>query len=182
MLTPSTMTVSSRAIKPEPMSTAMTLAAAGFPVRGFSRSAREIDGVATFAGEAQFDAFLDGLSVLVNLLPHTPDTHGVLNQRSFSKLTRGAYLVNIARGAHLVEQDLLVALEQGQIAAATLDVFVEEPLPSQHPFWTHPRISITPHISALTLREESIAQIAQKIDALMRGEPIGGIVDIGRGY
>ncbi|SKC48466.1 2-hydroxyacid dehydrogenase [Paraburkholderia hospita] len=161
---------------------ATTLAAAGFQVRGFSRSAREIEGVATFAGEAQFDAFLDGVKVLVNLLPHTPDTDGVLNQRNLSKLARGAYLVNIARGAHLVEQDLLVALEQGQIAAATLDVFVEEPLPSQHPFWKHPRISITPHISALTLREESVAQIAQKIGALMRGEPIGGIVDIGRGY
>ncbi|CAG9254303.1 2-hydroxyacid dehydrogenase [Paraburkholderia caribensis] len=161
---------------------ATTLAAAGFPVCGFSRSERAVEGVETFAGEAQFDAFLDGVKVLVNLLPHTPDTHGVLNQRNLAKLAPGAYLVNIARGAHLVEQDLLVALEQGQIAAATLDVFVEEPLPPQHPFWQHPRISITPHISALTLREESIAQIVQKIGALMRGGPIGGIVDIGRGY
>ncbi|ACC69359.1 glyoxylate/hydroxypyruvate reductase A [Paraburkholderia phymatum] len=161
---------------------AKSLVSLGFPVRGFSRSAREIEGVDTFAGETQFDAFLNGVKVLVNLLPHTPDTNGVLNARNLSKLAHGAYLVNIARGAHLVEQDLLDALEQGQIAAATLDVFVEEPLPAQHPFWTHPRIAITPHISALTLREESVVQIAQKIGALMRGEPIGGIVDIERGY
>jgi glyoxylate/hydroxypyruvate reductase A len=161
---------------------AKTLVPLGFPVRGFSRSAREIEGVATFAGETQFDAFLDGVKVLVNLLPHTPDTHGVLNRKSLSKLARGAYLVNIARGAHLVERDLLDALEQGQISAATLDVFAEEPLPTHHPFWKHPRISITPHISALTLREESVVQLARKIGALMRGEPIGGIVDIARGY
>ncbi len=161
---------------------AASLTSLGVPVRGFSRSARSIEGVATYAGQAQFDAFLDGVKVLVNLLPHTPDTHGVLNGRTLSKLARGAYVVNIARGAHLVESDLLDALEQGQIAAATLDVFVEEPLPPQHPFWKHPRITITPHISALTLREESVAQIAQKIGALMRGEPIGGIVDISRGY
>ncbi|MEI5997163.1 glyoxylate/hydroxypyruvate reductase A [Paraburkholderia bengalensis] len=161
---------------------AASLTSLGVPVRGFSRSARSIEGVATYAGQAHFDAFLDGVKVLVNLLPHTPDTHGVLNGRTLSKLARGAYVVNIARGAHLVESDLLDALEQGQIAAATLDVFVEEPLPPQHPFWKHPRITITPHISALTLREESVAQIAQKIGALMRGEPIGGIVDISRGY
>jgi glyoxylate/hydroxypyruvate reductase len=161
---------------------AASLTSLGVPVRGFSRSARSIEGVTTYAGQAQLDAFLDGVKVLVNLLPHTPDTHGVLNGRTLSKLARGAYLVNIARGAHLVESDLLDALEQGQIAAATLDVFVEEPLPPQHPFWKHPRVTVTPHISALTLREESVAQIAQKIGALMRGEPIGGIVDISRGY
>lgn len=161
---------------------AKSLVSLGFPVRGYSRSAREIEGVETFAGEAQFDAFLAGVKVLVNLLPHTPDTHGVLNRNTLSKLARGAYLVNIARGAHLVEQDLLTTLDEGQIAAATLDVFVEEPLPPHHPFWAHPRISITPHISALTLREESVAQIAQKITALMRGEAIGGVIDIARGY
>ncbi|MBP0588760.1 glyoxylate/hydroxypyruvate reductase A [Paraburkholderia sp. LEh10] len=164
---------------------AKSLVSLGFPVRGFSRSAREIDGVVTFAGlphDTQFDAFANGLKVLVNLLPHTPDTHGILDKRSLSKLARGAYLINIARGAHLVEQDLLDALEQGQISAATLDVFTDEPLRQHHPFWKHPRISITPHVSALTLREESVVQIAQKIVALARGERIGGIVDIARGY
>ena len=161
---------------------AQAVAAFGMPVRGYSRSARQIDGITTFAGEAQFDAFLDGVKVLVNLLPHTPDTGDVLNQRTFSKLAKGAYLINVARGGHLVEQDLLEALASGQVAAATLDVFREEPLPPDHPFWQEPRITITPHISALTLREESVAQVARKMTALMRGETVSGVVDIERGY
>jgi glyoxylate/hydroxypyruvate reductase A len=161
---------------------ARTLAALGVPVRGYSRSAKQIEGVQTYAGEAQFDAFLDEVKVLVNLLPHTPDTNDVLNARTLGKLAAGAYLVNVARGAHLVEQDLLDAIQRGQIAGATLDVFREEPLPPDHPFWREPRITITPHISALTLREESVTQISHKIQALLRGEPISGVVDLARGY
>jgi glyoxylate/hydroxypyruvate reductase A len=161
---------------------AQAVASFGMPVRGYSRSARQIDGITTFAGEAQFDAFLDGVKVLVNLLPHTPDTGDVLNKRTFSRLAKGAYLINVARGRHLVEQDLLEALASGQLAAATLDVFREEPLPPDHLFWQEPRITITPHISALTLREESVAQVARKMAALMRGETVSGVVDIERGY
>jgi glyoxylate/hydroxypyruvate reductase A len=161
---------------------AQTVAAFGMPVRGYSRSAREVAGVTTFAGEAQFDAFLDGVNVLVNLLPHTADTANVLNARTFAKLAHGAYLVNVARGGHLVEQDLLDALASGQLAAATLDVFREEPLPPEHPFWRQSRITITPHMSALTLREESVAQVAHKMAALLRGEPVSGVVNIERGY
>jgi glyoxylate/hydroxypyruvate reductase len=161
---------------------AQAVASFGLPVRGYSRSAREIAGIETYAGPAQFDAFLDGVKVLVNLLPHTPDTHDVLNAKAFARLAEGAYLINVARGAHLVERDLLDALRSGKIAAATLDVFREEPLPSNHAFWREPRITITPHSSALTLRAESVAQIAQKITALTRGEAITGIVDIARGY
>jgi glyoxylate/hydroxypyruvate reductase A len=161
---------------------AQTVARFGMPVRGYSRSAKQVEGITTFAGEARFDAFLDGVKVLVNLLPHTPDTANVLNARTFSKLARGAYLINVARGAHLVEADLLDALASGQLAAATLDVFQEEPLPPDHPFWQEPRITVTPHMSALTLREESVAQIAQKMLALERGEAVGGVVNIERGY
>ncbi|WMY07968.1 2-hydroxyacid dehydrogenase [Paraburkholderia phenoliruptrix] len=161
---------------------ARTLAAFGLPVRGYSRSAKEVEGIAAFAGEAQFDTFLDGVKVLVNLLPHTPDTANVLNARTFSKLARGAYLINVARGAHLVEADLLDALASGQLAAATLDVFRQEPLPPDHPFWQEPRITVTPHMSALTLREESVAQIAGKMLALERGEAVSGVVNIERGY
>ncbi|KAA1015079.1 glyoxylate/hydroxypyruvate reductase A [Paraburkholderia panacisoli] len=161
---------------------AQAVAAFGMPVRGYSRGARQIDGITTFAGAAQFDAFLDGVKVLVNLLPHTPDTRDVLNARTFSKLARGAYLINVARGGHLVEADLLDALASGQLAAATLDVFREEPLPDDHPFWQAPRITITPHMSALTLREESVEQVARKIEALMRGETVGGVVSLERGY
>jgi len=161
---------------------AQTVARFGMPVRGYSRSAKQVEGITTFAGEARFDAFLDGVKVLVNLLPHTPDTANVLNARTFSKLAHGAYLINVARGAHLVEADLLDALASGQLAAATLDVFQEEPLPPDHPFWQEPRITVTPHMSALTLREESVAQIAQKMLALDRGEAVGGMVNIERGY
>ena len=101
---------------------------------------------------------------------------------SSTALRPGAYLVNVARGAHLVEEDLLALLESGHMAGATLDVFRTEPLPPGHPFWTHPRITITPHTSARTLREESIAQIARKIAAVERGEPVAGMVDAIRGY
>jgi glyoxylate/hydroxypyruvate reductase A len=164
---------------------ARTIASLGVPVRGFSRSAKPLPGIDTYAGElhgAGFDAFLDGVKLLVNLLPATQDTENVLNARTFSKLARGAYLVNVARGTHLAEPDLLDALADGTLAAATLDVFREEPLPAEHPFWREPRITITPHSSALTLRHEAIAQIADKIEALTRGETVSGIVDIARGY
>jgi glyoxylate/hydroxypyruvate reductase len=161
---------------------AQTLAGLGLPVRGYSRSARRVEGIATFAGNAQFDAFLDGVKVLVNLLPHTPDTANVLNAHTFAKLAHGAYLINVARGGHLVEADLLGALASGQLAAATLDVFREEPLPPGHPFWQQPRITITPHISALTLRRESVEQVARKIHALARGEVVSGVVNLERGY
>ncbi|WP_206954902.1 2-hydroxyacid dehydrogenase [Trinickia acidisoli] len=161
---------------------AKTLASLGLPVRSYSRSTKTIDGVTAFSGRAELPAFLDGLKLLVNLLPSTPDTEGILNRDTFSLLAHGAYLVNLARGAHLVEHDLIDALDEGRLAAATLDVFAHEPLPAEHPFWRMPRVTITPHISALTLREPAVEQITRKIEALARGERIGGIVDLLRGY
>ncbi len=166
---------------------ARALAGLGLTVRGFSRSAKSIEGIACFhgtprAGDAGFEAFADGLKLLVNLLPSTPDTEGVLNAETFRRLAPHAYLINVARGAHLVEADLLEALAAGRIEAALLDVLREEPLPAGHPFWSHPRISITPHISADTERDSALAQIAAKIRAFERGEPVGGIVDLARGY
>ena len=127
---------------------------------------RQIDGVTTFAGEAQFDAFLDGVKVLVNLLPHTPDTEGVLNRAHvLERLAPGAYLINLARGGHLVDDDLLDALQSGQIAAATLDVFHTNRCRTNHPFWQHAaHHDHAAYFRADTLREESIEQIAQKID------------------
>jgi len=161
---------------------ARALAALGLPVRGYSRSPKRIDGIETFAGDEALDACLDGAKVLVNLLPSTPATDGLLCARTFARLAPGAYLINVARGAHLVEADLLDALASGRIAAATLDVFQHEPLPADHPFWQTPRITITPHSSAETLRDEAVEQIAAKIRAFERGEPVGGIVDYARGY
>jgi len=153
-----------------------------FPVNGWSRSPKAIDGVRAFTGQAQFDAFLGASRVLVNLLPLTDATRGILNERTLSTLRPGGYLINIARGAHLVEEDLIPLIDSGQLAGATLDVFQVEPLPAEHAFWRHPKITVTPHGSARTLRSESIAQIAGKIAAMERGEPVAGVVDMGRGY
>ena len=153
-----------------------------FPVLGWSRTPKAIEGVRTFAGEARLGDFLVGTRVLVNLLPLTDATRGILNRQTLSALRPGGYLIHIARGGHLVEDDLIPLLDSGQLAGATLDVFQQEPLPADHPFWRHPKISVTPHGSARTLRRETIAQIAGKIGALSRGEPIAGVVNLERGY
>ncbi|MFT3718071.1 2-hydroxyacid dehydrogenase [Pseudorhodoferax sp.] len=153
-----------------------------FPVLGWSRSRKQIDGVRCFAGEARLGDFLVGTRILVNLLPLTDATRGILNRTTLSALRRGGYLINIARGGHLVEDDLIPLLDSGHLSGALLDVFEAEPLPAGHPFWTHPKIGITPHASARTLRTESIAQIAGKIRALARGEEVAGVVDPERGY
>jgi glyoxylate/hydroxypyruvate reductase A len=154
----------------------------GFQVSGWSRSPKALPGVKAYAGSEQLDAFLRGARVLICMLPLTPDTAGILNRETLSLLPHGAYLVNLARGGHLVEADLPPLLDSGQIAGATLDVFQEEPLPAHHPFWKDPRIAITPHISALTVRSEAARQIAEKIVALQRGEPVVGLVDRSKGY
>ncbi|AYZ32580.1 glyoxylate/hydroxypyruvate reductase GhrA [Serratia sp. FDAARGOS_506] len=163
-------------------SVARKLTEFGFSVRCWSRSAKQIDGVQSFAGEAQRAAFLDGVKLVINLLPNTPETVGILNRELFAQLQPGAYLINIARGAHLIEADLLAALEQGQLAAATLDVFAHEPLPQDHPFWRHPHVTITPHIAAITLPQQAMDQIAANIRALEAGHAPAGVVDRQRGY
>lgn len=153
-----------------------------FPVLGWSRTAKQIDGVHCFSGAEGFESFLAATQVLVCLLPLTPDTRDILNTATLSKLRVGAYVVNVARGAHLVDDDLIAQIDSGHLSGATLDVFRTEPLPAAHAFWKHPKITLTPHTSARTLREESIAQIAGKILALERGEPVAGVVEPGRGY
>jgi glyoxylate/hydroxypyruvate reductase A len=154
----------------------------GFPRRGWSRTAKHIDGVDCFAGAGELGAFLAGTRVLVCMLPLTPDTNNLVDRAVLEQLPRGAYLINVARGALVAEPDLLALIRSGHIAGATLDVFRNEPLPSPHPFWGEPRISITPHISALTVREDSVRQIVGKINALERGEPVADVVDRTRGY
>ncbi|MEO6352592.1 MAG: glyoxylate/hydroxypyruvate reductase A [Burkholderiaceae bacterium] len=154
----------------------------GFPLRGWSRSRKEVPGIQCFAGNDELDTFLRGCKILVCVLPLTAETTQILNRSRLEMLPRGAYLINVARGAHLAESELLALIKSGHLAGATLDVFRNEPLPQQHPFWQEPRITITPHIAAMTLREETIRQIAGKIGALERGEAIAGIVDRSQGY
>jgi len=161
---------------------ARALAQFEFAVNGWSRSPKAVEGVQCFAGVDGFNDFLAASRVLVCLLPLTPDTRDILNRDTLSRLHSGGYVINVARGAHLVDDDLLALLDSGHLAGATLDVFRTEPLPAEHPFWKHPNITVTPHTSARTLRSESIAQIAGKMAALQRGEPVAGVVELGRGY
>jgi len=161
---------------------AKALAQFDFPINGWSRSPKAIVGVRAFTGADQFNDFLSASRVLVNLLPLTPDTANVINKDTLGRLLPGGYVINVARGAHLVDEDLVAAIDSGHVAGATLDVFRTEPLPAGHAFWTHPRITVTPHTSARTLRDESIAQIARKMVALEGGEAVAGVVNPGRGY
>ena len=154
----------------------------GFPVLGWSREKKEVEGVKRFAGPAELEAFLAGSRALVCMLPLTAGTEGILNRRTLSRLPRGAYVINVARGGLIVDDDLLAALDAGHLAGATLEVFHEEPLPGAHPYWRHPKVLVTPHASALTLFDESAAQVAGKIRRLERGESVTGVVDLARGY
>jgi glyoxylate/hydroxypyruvate reductase A len=154
----------------------------GFDTRGWSRSAKSIDGVATFFGAEQIDAFLDGLEVLVCLLPLTPETRGILNADVFKRLAPGAALINAGRGPQLNEADLLTALDSGRLAAATLDVFAVEPLPESHPFWRHSKIVVTPHLAADIDPASSALAIKSQIDRCETGLPMEHVVDRTRGY
>ena len=158
------------------------LAPFGFPLRGWSRTEKTIDGVACFHGADGLDAFLRGTRVLVCMLPLTTETNNLLDRSRLSVLPEGAYLINVGRGAHVAEPDLLTLIRSGHIAGATLDVFRNEPLPAPHPFWEEPRITITPHVAAATLPFESVVQIAEKIRAMLAGEPVADLVDRSRGY
>ncbi len=161
---------------------AALLAAHGFQVRGWSRTRRALDGVASFAGPDELGDFLAETEILVCLLPLTADTEGVLGAELFARLPRGARLVNLARGRHLVEADLLDALEAGRLAHATLDVLAEEPLPAAHPFWRHPRITVTPHSASYSLPATGADVVAENIRRIASGEPLLHRVDRARGY
>lgn len=161
---------------------AQAVAALGYPVLGWSRSPRHLDGIKAFHGFDALPAFLTQTRVLVNVLPLTEETRGLLNAKTLGQLKKGAYLINVGRGAHLSEDDLLPLIDNGQLQGALLDVFVNEPLPAGHPFWRHPAIRITPHIAAITLEDEACGQIINKIIALENGDAITGVVALERGY
>ncbi|HWB48656.1 MAG TPA: glyoxylate/hydroxypyruvate reductase A [Stellaceae bacterium] len=158
------------------------LKALGFDVAGWSRSAKDIPGLPTFAGPHGLDALLARSEILVSLLPMTAETENILDARLFARLPRGAGIVNAGRGRQLVEADLLAALASGQISAAVLDVFREEPLPASHPFWRHPRIVVTPHVAAETHPPTATAIIARAIADFEAGRPVAHLIDRRRGY
>ena len=154
----------------------------GFPVTGWSRSRKTVAGIKSFAGAGELDAFLAGCDFLICVLPLTADTRHILNARTFAKLPKGAYIINIARGGHVNEPDLIAALDSGHLAGATLDVFETEPLPATSPIWKHPKIIATPHIAAITSPLAATRSILAGIAALERGEAAKNVVDMGRGY
>jgi glyoxylate/hydroxypyruvate reductase A len=154
----------------------------GFPVTGWSRTRKSVDGVKSYAGADELDAFLGECDFLLCVLPLTPDTRHILNAATFGKLPKGAYVINIARGGHVNEADLIAALDSGHLSGATLDVFETEPLPQTNPIWKHPKIVATPHIAAITSPTAATHSILNGIAAIERGETPKNIVDMGRGY
>jgi glyoxylate/hydroxypyruvate reductase A len=161
---------------------AKKLKALGFDVAGWSRSEKNLTGIASYAGAPGLSQLLSRSEILVCLLPLTTETERILNSSTFAILPRDAALINAARGAHLVDEDLLAALASGQISAAVLDVFREEPLPTDHPFWRHPRVILTPHVAAFTNPTTAAPIILDNIRRFEDGRPLLNQVDLTRGY
>jgi glyoxylate/hydroxypyruvate reductase A len=160
---------------------AQAVAQHGYPTAGWSRTGRNMPGIKTYEG-AELPAFLARTRVLVNVLPLTDATRNILDRRRLALLQRGGYVINVARGAHVVDDDLLALIDSGHLQGALLDVFRQEPLPGDHPYWRHPNVTITPHIAAITVRRDTIEQVLRKVDALERGQAVSGIVARSRGY
>ena len=154
----------------------------GFPLRCWSRTPKTLPGVHAFHGAAALHDFLAGCQVVIDLLPATPETTDLINADFLRALPHGAHFLNLARGAHVVEADLLAALNSGQLAAAALDVFQQEPLPADDALWQHPHVTITPHSAAITLPEQAMDAIASAIQQLEKGQQPPGRVDRQRGY
>ncbi|UAN42502.1 MULTISPECIES: glyoxylate/hydroxypyruvate reductase GhrA [unclassified Enterobacter] len=161
---------------------AEALAPWGFPLRCWSRSRKNYPGVESFAGTDELSAFLKGTRVLINLLPNTAETVGIINGALLNQLVDQSYLMNLARGVHLVEPDLLKALDSGKLKGAMLDVYSREPLPAESPLWAHPRVAMTPHVAAVTRPAEAVAYISHTISEMEKGNPVTGQVDRQRGY
>lgn len=154
----------------------------GFPVSGWSRTRKSIAGVESYAGQSELGSFLAQSDILICLLPLTPGTAGILNAKTFASLPRGAYLINAARGAHQVERDIVEALDSGHLSGAALDVFETEPLPDDSPLWSHPKVTITPHIAAISDPDAAVQMVADGIARFERGEPLVNVVNLDRGY
>ncbi len=159
----------------------------GFDVAGWSRSAKSVPGVHTFAGASELDAFLARTDILVALVPLTPDTEGILDRALFSKLARDGVLgapvlINAGRGGLQDEADILACLDDGTLGAATLDVFHTEPLPAESPFWSHPKVTVTPHNAADSDAGAISDYVVDQIRAYEAGQPLRNVVDRQRGY
>ncbi|CAN5703505.1 glyoxylate/hydroxypyruvate reductase A [soil metagenome] len=162
--------------------TAKKFAALGFPTAGWSRTAKTLPGIETFHGKDGLDNFLARTDILVNVLPLTRDTRGILDAATFAKLPKGAYVINMARGGHVVDEALLAALDAGHLSGAALDVFNQEPLPADHPYWAHAKVHVTPHIAGATNPRTASPGIIDNIKRLRSGQPLINTVDAKTGY
>lgn len=158
------------------------LVALGFPVAGWSRSPKALPGVQSFHGTDGFGPFLARSDILVLLLPLTAETEDIVDARTLALLPKGAGIVSAGRGRQVVEENLLAALDSGQVGGAVLDVFRQEPLPAEHRFWSHPRVLVTPHIASMTNVETAASTIAANIRRFEAGQPLTDVVDPARGY
>jgi len=161
---------------------AARLAGFDFGINGWSRTARQIAGIACHHGPEQLREMLPQCQYVICALPQTPETTGLIDAAFLARMPRGGYVINVGRGAHLVEEDLLAALETGQIAGAFLDVFAQEPLPQDHAFWRHPKIVVTPHMAGELLPRTAVRSIAQGIRDHRAGRPLAHVYDSARGY
>lgn len=161
---------------------AETLASHGWPVSGWARTSKSIPGCTSYAGTDELDTFLEETRLLVNLLPLTPETEGILELELFKKLKSPSWVINVGRGDHLVEEDLLYAIDKGILEGAHLDVFRVEPLPDNHPFWSRKAITITPHVGSFTYPDELAEQILDNYKRMISGIPLLDTVDRNRGY
>ncbi|MEL6571305.1 MAG: glyoxylate/hydroxypyruvate reductase A [Pseudomonadota bacterium] len=161
---------------------AQALAGLGFPVTGWSRSAKDVAGVRCISGEMGMNDALQGAKIVVLLLPDTAATTNAINADTLALLAPGAFVINPGRGPLIDDEALLAALESGQVAHATLDVFRVEPLPKEHPFWAHPQVTVTPHIAAETRPATAAAEVAKNLAGFETGAPLQGLVDRSAGY
>ena len=161
---------------------ALSLVRQGYRVDGWSARARTLVGVTCHAGHEALPVALAGADIVVNLLPLTPETQGFFDRARLAQMRAGAQLVNLARGGHVVQDELLAALDAGHLAHAVLDVFEIEPLPPAHPFWRHPRVTLWPHAAAQTDLRTAVAVVVANVEAVRRGEAPAHLVDRGRGY
>jgi glyoxylate/hydroxypyruvate reductase A len=154
----------------------------GFQVRGWANSPKNIDGIKIFVDKAEFNDFLSKSDILICLLPLTSATVNILNRETFKQLPDGAFIINVARGEHLVEEDLLEAIDEGKLSGACLDVFREEPLPKDHIFWHHPKVTVTPHVASITSPESVAPQIIENYRRLKEGQSLLNVVSREKGY
>jgi glyoxylate/hydroxypyruvate reductase len=162
--------------------TARKFAALGFPTAGWSRTAKNLPGIATFHGKDGFARLLAESDILVNVLPLTRDTRGLLDAKAFAALPKGAYFINMARGGHVVDDALLAALNANHLSGAVLDVFNQEPLPAEHPYWTHPKVHVTPHIAGATNPRTASPGVIDNIKRLRSGDELLHRIDPKTGY